>query len=83
MVSSSWLCPHWYQIDKCFHYNKSIIKMYKLLMTWNARLNFQCLLLKYNNLKELVYDFNYIMSQKDETIETENGPVVKDHKMKN
>lgn len=41
------------------------------------------MLLKYNNLEELVYDFNYIMSQKDETIETENGPVVKDHKMKN
>lgn len=52
-------------------------------MTWNARLNFQPLWLKYNNLKELVYDFNYIMSQNDETIETENGPVAKDHKMKN
>lgn len=35
--------------------------MYKLLMTWNASLNFQRLWLKYNNLKELVYDFNYII----------------------
>lgn len=34
-------------------------------------------------MKETVYDFHYIVPQKDKTMETKRAPVVKGHKMKN